>query len=110
MSRCSPFRGDATGRPTRGARGFVQPVFTTDHGFSQLGDVVMRRDEAVNDVHLQVVVCGSRDLAGVSGAIARAWRRTAGRESRVETAPLNGHFDDQFNRTPSDQRPMEVGP
>jgi glycosyltransferase involved in cell wall biosynthesis len=73
-------------------------IFTTDHGFNRLGDVVMRRDEAVNDLHLQFVVCGSRDLFLTGGkAIAKAWGRVAGRAPRSEAARLPGGFD-QFNR------------
>jgi peptidoglycan/xylan/chitin deacetylase (PgdA/CDA1 family) len=70
-------------------------VFTTDHGFNQLGDVVMRRDEAVNDLHLQFVVCGSRDLFSTGGnAIAKAWARIAGRAPRSEAArPLTDSTD-----------------
>ena len=74
-------------------------IFTTDHGFNRLGDVVMRRDEAVNDLHLQFVVCGSRDLFSTGGkAIAKAWGRIAGRAPRSEAARLPGCFD-QFNRS-----------
>jgi peptidoglycan/xylan/chitin deacetylase (PgdA/CDA1 family) len=58
-------------------------VFTTDHGFNRLGDVVMRRDEAVNGLHLRFVVCGSRDLVSTGGkAIAKAWGRLAWRAPR----------------------------
>ena len=78
-------------------------IFTTDHGFNRLGDVVMRRDEAVNDLHLQFVVCGSRDLFLTGGkAIAKAWGRIAGRAPRSEVARLPGSFD-QFNRSDGDQ-------
>ena len=71
----------------------------TDHGFNRLGDVVIRRDEAVNDLHLQFVVCGSRDLFLTGGkAIAKAWGRIAGRAPRSEAARLPGGFD-QFNRS-----------
>jgi glycosyltransferase involved in cell wall biosynthesis len=74
--------------------GSFDRIFTTDHGFNRLGDVVMRRDEAVNDLHLQFVVCGSRDLFLSGGkAIAKAWRRIAGRAPR-----LLGRFD-QFNQS-----------
>jgi glycosyltransferase involved in cell wall biosynthesis/peptidoglycan/xylan/chitin deacetylase (PgdA/CDA1 family) len=73
-------------------------IFTTDQGFNRLGDVVMRRDEAVNDLHLQFVVCGSRDLFLTGGkAIAKAWGRIAGRAPRSEGC-LPGSFD-QFNRS-----------
>jgi hypothetical protein len=43
----------------------------------------MRRAEAVNDLQLQFVVCGSRDLFLTGGkAIAKAWGRIAGRAPR----------------------------
>jgi glycosyltransferase involved in cell wall biosynthesis/peptidoglycan/xylan/chitin deacetylase (PgdA/CDA1 family) len=82
------------GQPEALARSFSR-VFTTDHGFSQSGDVVMRRDEAVNEVHLRAVVSGSRDLlVGGADAGASAWRWIPGREPRSETARLRGHFSD----------------
>ena len=65
--------------------GSFDRIFTTDHGFNRLSDVVMGRDEAVNDRHLQFVVSGSRDLFSPGGkAIAKAWRRIAGRAPRSE--------------------------
>jgi glycosyltransferase involved in cell wall biosynthesis len=74
-------------------------IFTTDHGFNRLGDVVMRRAEAVNDLHLQFVVCGSRDLFLTWGkAIAKAWGRIAVRAPRSEAARRSGSFD-QFNQS-----------
>ncbi len=74
-------------------------IFTTDHGFNRLGDVVMRRDEAVNDLHLQFVVCGLRDLYLTAGkAIAKACGRIAGRAPRSEAARLPGSFG-PFNRS-----------
>ena len=75
-------------------------VFTTDHGFNWLGDVVMRRDEAVNDLlHWQFVVCGARDLLSTGRkAVANAWGRNVGRALRSEKAHLPGRFN-QFNRS-----------
>jgi len=74
-------------------------IFTTDHGFNRLADVVMRRDEAVNDLHLQFVVCGSRDLFSTGRkAIVKAWDWIAGGPPRSKAAPLPGSLD-QFNRS-----------
>jgi glycosyltransferase involved in cell wall biosynthesis/peptidoglycan/xylan/chitin deacetylase (PgdA/CDA1 family) len=74
-------------------------IFTTDHGFNRLGDAVMRRDVAINELHLQFVVCGSRDLFFTGGkAIAKAWGRIAGRAPCSEAAHLPGCFD-KFNRS-----------
>ena len=74
-------------------------IFTTDHGFNRLGDVVMRRDEATNDLHLQFVVCGSRDLFSTGAkAIAKVWGRIAGLAPRSEAARLPDGSD-QFNRS-----------
>jgi glycosyltransferase involved in cell wall biosynthesis len=86
------------GQPEALARSFGR-IFTTNHGFNRLGDVTMRRDEAVNDLHLQFVVSGSRDLFS-SGrkAIAKAWGRIAGRAPRSESARLPGGFD-RFSRS-----------
>jgi glycosyltransferase involved in cell wall biosynthesis/peptidoglycan/xylan/chitin deacetylase (PgdA/CDA1 family) len=79
--------------------GLFGRIFTTDHGFNRLGDVVMRRDEAVNDLHLQFVVCGSRDLFLTGGkAIAKTWGRIARRASPPEAARSLGCFD-QFNQS-----------
>jgi glycosyltransferase involved in cell wall biosynthesis/peptidoglycan/xylan/chitin deacetylase (PgdA/CDA1 family) len=79
--------------------GSLGRIFTTDHGFNGLGDVVMRRDEAVNHLHMQFVVSGSRDLFSTGRkAIANACGRIAGRAPRAEAARLPGSFD-QFNRS-----------
>jgi glycosyltransferase involved in cell wall biosynthesis/peptidoglycan/xylan/chitin deacetylase (PgdA/CDA1 family) len=86
------------GQPEALAGSFSR-IFTTEHGFNRLGDVVMRRDEAVSRLHLQFVVCGSRDLFSTGGkAIAKAWDRIAGRAPRSEAARLPCCFD-QFNRS-----------
>ena len=77
-----PYGRYQPGQPEALAGSFGR-IFTTDHGFNRLGDVVMRRGEAVNDLHLQFVVCGSRDLFLTGGkAIAKAWGRIAGRAPR----------------------------
>ncbi len=51
-------------------------LFTTNHGFSDGGDVVMRRDEAASEAHLRWVASGLRDEADRVRSFARAaWRR-----------------------------------
>ena len=86
------------GQPEALAASFGR-IFTTAHGFNRLGDVVLRRDEAVSDLHLQFVVCGSRDLFLTGGeAIAKARGRIARRGPRSEVARLPRRFD-QFNRS-----------
>ena len=80
------------GQPEALARS-VGRIFTTDHGFNRLGDAVMRRDEAVNDLHLKFVVCGSRDLFSTGGKpIANAWARITRRAPRSEAARLPASF------------------
>jgi glycosyltransferase involved in cell wall biosynthesis/peptidoglycan/xylan/chitin deacetylase (PgdA/CDA1 family) len=69
-------------------------IFTSHHGFNQLGDVAMTRDEAVSDLHLQFVVSGSRDLFSTGRkAIAKARGRIAPPVPRSEAARLPGGFD-----------------
>jgi glycosyltransferase involved in cell wall biosynthesis/peptidoglycan/xylan/chitin deacetylase (PgdA/CDA1 family) len=86
------------GQPEALAGSFCR-IFTTDRGFNRLRDVVMRRDEVVNNLHLQFVVCGSRDLFLAGGkAIAKVWGRIAGRAPRSEAAGLPGGFA-QFNQS-----------
>jgi glycosyltransferase involved in cell wall biosynthesis/peptidoglycan/xylan/chitin deacetylase (PgdA/CDA1 family) len=85
------------GQPEALAGSFSR-IFTTDHGFSQLGDAVMCRDEAVSEAHLRSVVSGSRDLIGGTNTIVGAWWRVAGHELRSKTRPLRRDSGDRPNR------------
>jgi glycosyltransferase involved in cell wall biosynthesis/peptidoglycan/xylan/chitin deacetylase (PgdA/CDA1 family) len=89
-----PWGRHRPGQPEALAASFRR-VFTTDHGFSGSGDVVMRRDEAVNNAHLQAALSGSRDLlAGPSRAFAETLGQIARRAPRAQT--VEPPFGDQF--------------
>src|SRR5262249_60528769 len=73
--------------------GSFSRVFTVEHGFNEPDDIVLRRNEAVSDLHLEAAISGSIDLF----RDVRAWVKNALRRLRsageVANAPSEQRDD-----------------